>query len=234
MSYPAHLQRRLSRELERLIALSFPHLARRALRRGLHQVWLQGDFGRLPDGPFILASNHHSWWDLYLAWEVRQRLARPLVALMQEETLGRFPFFQHLGVVSRRKPRSALRRLKEGWVLQLFPEGEMRQAGRVEKVEGGLEFFARRSQAPVIPLAIRVVLRGAERPEAFLVLGPVLQGDEAVAERFATAINSLLGELDAALLAWHPEALPPGFASWFPTSRRFDERVASLGRLWRR
>jgi 1-acyl-sn-glycerol-3-phosphate acyltransferase len=229
------LQGLLTNELESLIAWSLPLIAQDHLRHGLQQIWVKGAWETLPAGALILASNHHSWWDLYLLWCVRERLARPFTGMMYEDGLKRFPYFRRQGIISRREVREALRRLQHGGILHLFPEGELQQAGRVRCVQNGMAFLARKASAPIYPLAIRVLMRGAEKPEALLLLGKAISSSgpgEALSANFLASINALLLELDTLLLETHPEAAVPDFETWLPKRKRFDEHMARLGRLW--
>ncbi len=231
MSYPAHLRALVTSELEVWISRALPWMVNRSLRTGLHGIWAKGDWAGLPAGPYILAANHHSWWDLYLVWRLRDKLQRTMIGFMDEETLAKFRFFRLQGVVSRTEVRLALRRLTRGDVLQIFPEGELRQAGGVKKLEPGLSFLARHAGVPVYPLALRVVMRGAERPEAFVVLGERLNGDDLLA-RFKVAINLLLSDLDGLVADSNPETPLEGFKAWTTPTQRFDERLAWLKKVW--
>ena len=237
MTYLRHLLNLLKSELEQLIALSLPLIAQRSLAKGLQQIWLKGDWSTLPQGAFVLASNHHSWWDLYLLLCVRSKLGRSFSGMMHEDTLERFPFFRQQGALSRLELREALRRLQQDGILHLFPEGEMQQAGQVKGVHKGMAYLVQKTSAPVYPLAIHVVMRGAEKPEAFLVLGEAIEvggSSETLSANFVKTINTLLLELDKLILETPPEEAVAGFEPWYKKRQRFDEQIAKLGRLWQR
>ncbi len=234
-TYWQHLQGLFGRELTLWIARVLPFLMRRSLRRGLAQIWLKADWQQVPAGAVILAANHHSWWDVYLMWFVKEKLGRPMLGFMREDTLLRFPFFRSIGAISRREVRTALRWLKRGQLMQIFPEGEMRYVGYVRTVQSGLEFLATKTQAPVQPLLLRVVVRSSEQPEAFIILGAAIHKEpQEMAAAFKVAINQLHDELETLLADVHPEAVPPGFEPQLPKRQRFDERLRWLGKLWRR
>lgn len=227
--YLAGLRARLAALLTAFIALMLPWVMRRSLRRGLRGVYVRGAWDALPTDGVLFAANHHSWWDTYLLWLVGQRLKRPISGLMLTETLDRFPFFRAHGALPTTAVREALRRLERGELLLLFPEGGVRVAGGVERLEPGLEFLARRAGLPVHPVAFRVVLRGSQYPEAFLLLGePVSPAD------VENALNSLLRRLEANLTAADPEAPVLGYESWRTGALSLHERVAWLGTLLRR
>ena len=229
MTYLEHLKTLLTSELNIWIARSLPFIIRRSLNTGLHRIWLKGDFSELPKSGLILAGNHSSWWDAYLAWFLLQRLPVPGVGAARRETLEKFPFFKRIGAVDVSGVRGLLRRLRGGEAVFIFPEGDMRPPGRVQRVKPGLVFLAERADVPVYPVAVRTVMRGAQKPEAFVVLGEKLKA----AGDFQHRMNGLLADLDGYLLELHPEAEPEGFVSLARQNRRFDERIAGLGKLWR-
>lgn len=213
-----------------------PFIMTRTLNSGLYAVWQRGQWEALPKSGFILASNHPSWWDLYLFWLIRQKLQRPISGMMREDTLQTFPFFRSVGVIARNEIREALRRLKRGDILQIFPQGEMHQ-GDITEAHEGVAFLAEKACAPIYPVALRLVVRGAQQPEAFVVLGEPLQfvGERAeFLHKLKTSVNSLLESIDQTVLSTHPEAKPEGFTNWLPEKKRFDERIAWLQKLWQR
>ncbi len=225
-AYFASLAARLRARLTALIAWSLPFLIRRSLARDLHGVYAKGDWNGLSPGGAVLAANHHSWWDAYLAWFIGQKLRRPLSGLMLPETLGQFPFFRQLGAVPTTELREALRRLQRGELLVVFPEGELRSAGYVEVLQPGLGFLASRAAVPVYPVAIRAVLRGAQRPEVFIILG-----DAVAPEEVAGALNGLLAGLGRELAQANPEKPLPGFVCWRGGAASTNEQAAWVGKL---
>ena len=225
-AYLASFTARLRARITALIAWGLPFLIRRSLNHDLHGVYAKGDWNGLSPVGALLAANHHSWWDLYLAWFIGQKLGRPLSGLVLPETLKQFPFFRGIGGVSTTELREALRRLRRGELLIVFPEGEVRPAGHVGALQPGLGFLAARAGVPVYPVAIRAVMRGAQRPEIFIVLGGAVAPDEV-----AGALNRLLGELEADLAQADPEKLLPGFTCWSGGAASTNERAAWVGKL---
>ncbi len=206
----AFLKARVSFWLERFIFLLLPFIVFSSLRRNMHAVWLKADWSKLPSEGFIFAVNHHSWWDVYLVIFLRKLLGRPLSALMDDEQLSTYSFFRLMGAVGRAELREALRRIKRGDMFFVFPEGELRQAGRVESLEKGVAFLARVSGVKVFPLVFKMVMRGAQHPEAFIVLGDELE-DASDLDALQESLNALLADLDARLALSHPEKAPVGF-----------------------
>ena len=215
------------------IAAVLPWIIRWELRRGLRGVWQVGPLPDLPSGGFILAANHHAWWDVYLAWLVAERLDRRMFGMMGTAQLERFPFFRDLGVVSDREVRTTLRRLEAGEGLILFPEGRITSPGRSEPFQPGLAYLAERASVPVLPVAMRVALRGARRPEAYLAFGAPVPQEVDVESDVRNRLDTLLADLDARLAEAHPEDVPADAQAWVrgrPTSR---ERSAWWERWWR-
>lgn len=232
--YLAHLKALLASELTLWIGRALPWLIRRSLRRGLRGVWWQGELAALAGG-FVLVANHHSWWDAYLMFALRERLGGRLSGLMQRETLARFPFFRRIGVIGELELREALRRLRAGEGLAVFAEGALSPPAQLAPLKPGAAYLAHKAQVPLVPLAIRVVMRGAERPEAYLLLGqPIAPCDtpEATLARCAAELNRMLGELDGQLRAAPAEVPLAGFEAWTPLRRSFHEHFDWLRRLW--
>lgn len=227
-AYLTGLRARTRERVVALIAWALPWVIHRSLRRGLHGVYARGAWDALPKSGVLLAANHHAWWDPYLAWLIGRRLGRPLSGLMLPQTVARFPFFRAHGALATSEVREALRRLSRGELLIIFPEGGIRVVGKVTALEPGLVFLAERARVPVYPVAARVTVRGAQHPEAFLLLGdPIAPPD------VQRALNTLLAELETELAAADPEAPLPGFTVWSGGARSTHERAAWLGKLLR-
>lgn len=224
-----------AREIETWIVRFLPFIIRRSLKRGLHAVWQSGRWNDLPTTGAVLAVNHHSWWDAYLCWLVQQELPIPVSGMMGAEQLERFRFFRRIGVISDSDVREALRRLERGDLLFIFPEGELRGAGGVKDLNRGVSFLARRAGVPTYPVAFRVVMRGAQYPEAFVVLGDRLEpkeDDQSTLASLENAMNTLLSELDQHIAATPPEEEPFGLDAWLKGKESVSTRMAWVRRLW--
>lgn len=194
------------RLVQRGIAAFLPGILRRSLRRGLSGVWMRGDVHALPSGSIILA-NHHSWWDGYLVWWLAHRRGVPLAVLMDDANLAAFPFFEFLGAIPASQPRRFLRALDRGALGIVFGEAAVQPPGPVRTVQPGAERLSRLAGVPVHPLAIRVVMRGMQHPEAYLWLGPPSRhADDAVAW-----LQKTLAHVDDAALQEDPEVPLAGF-----------------------
>lgn len=217
--------------LEPPIAAALPAIMRRALRRGLAGIWARAE-GPVPDGGAVVVANHHSWWDLYLAWAVADHHGRPSGAIMDAAQLSRFPFFRRLGAVSEREPRAAARRASGGAWVVVYAEGELRPPGPLGPLRPGAAAIARWAGVPLLPLAIRCVMRGGERPEVYLRFGEPL-ADGAGHEALTRALTDLLARLDRDLAeAPEAEAPLPGYVAWWRAADRSHERLARWRAWW--
>jgi 1-acyl-sn-glycerol-3-phosphate acyltransferase len=144
--------------------LSYSFLTR--LARLLTRILLGSKFhlrgaASLPaSGPVLIVSNHVGAVDPALigAWT-----PRPVWFMAKAELFtGAFGWLMrgyHAFPVVRHSPdRTALRRafdlLKQGSAVVLFPEGHRSETARLLRAEPGAGFVARRSGAPVVPIAI--------------------------------------------------------------------------------
>ncbi|MBC3535861.1 lysophospholipid acyltransferase family protein [Megasphaera hominis] len=113
-------------------------------------------------GAFIMASNHASYFDPPL---VGTAMRHRLIHFMAKEELFRNPlmgwflryvrtFPVHRGRVDRKALLEALRVLKSGEVLGIFPEGTSKDQGVLGPFHEGVAMIAIHAQAPVLPTAI--------------------------------------------------------------------------------
>jgi len=197
----------------------------RSLKGSLRGVYLRGE---APTGPLVLVLNHHGFFDGHLVWLLRKLYRKPLSLLVAEENLKGFPVLKLAGALEAGRVREALRRLGRGEWVALFPEGEMRYPGPLGPLREGARWLARKAGVSLLPVALRVVLRGYEHPEAFVWIGkPVPPGEE------AGALGELLQALDALLAQTHPREVPEGFREVLRGRRSLEERVLPLVRLLR-
>jgi 1-acyl-sn-glycerol-3-phosphate acyltransferase len=194
------------------------------VRSGLRGVWARGG---LPATPFVWAANHHSWWDPFLAAVVLDRLRLSGALLMAPQNLARYGFARRLGVFGGDQPRRGLDLLRAGRTLVIYPEGELRPAGRLGGLARGAAWYACSAPAPLYAVATRVVMRGHQAPEAYLVFEPVdMNGSRvAVTARLATQLGTALSELDDLIAATEPRSELPGFTLLVRGRRSWDERI---------
>ncbi|MFL6373943.1 MAG: lysophospholipid acyltransferase family protein [Pyrinomonadaceae bacterium] len=131
--------------------------------------------------PYILASNHQAYFDpAWITAPVRQRLSfmawgeafewkfvGPMIRY-----LGAFPVSLEGGAKALASIKTALRALKGGAVLVIFPEGERAFGdGKLLNFKEGVAGIAIRAQVPILPVTIkggnRVWAQGQSRPHFF-------------------------------------------------------------------
>jgi 1-acyl-sn-glycerol-3-phosphate acyltransferase len=112
-------------------------------------------------GGVILAANHQSYLDPVL---VAVHLRRPVSFMAKSElftnpyfgwfirTLHAYPVRQGEGDVGAMK--ETIRRLQEGHMLNIYPEGTRTQTGEIGPMEKGIALVIRKAGVPVVPVAI--------------------------------------------------------------------------------
>jgi 1-acyl-sn-glycerol-3-phosphate acyltransferase len=112
-------------------------------------------------GGAIIACNHQSFLDPIL---MNVRLRRPLSYIAKAElfenwfmnellrSVGAFPVRQGSSDVGA--VRQSIQRLREGWLLNIYPEGARTENGEIGHMERGIALIDRRAHVPVIPAVI--------------------------------------------------------------------------------
>ena len=129
------------------------------------RLWLKKiyNFERLPQkGPAIIVSNHLSYydwavlsavyWDRYLVFiGNKDLLNRPVVGWLMKLNILIFidPANPGLGFF-----KEALKRLREGYILVIYPEGTRSKTGKMLEPKSGFVKIAVKTGVPVIPLAM--------------------------------------------------------------------------------
>lgn len=196
---------------------------RGSLRRDLAGVWLRGP---VPVGGAVLAPNHHSWWDAYLLGEVAASLGQECRFLMTERQLSRFPFLKEVGALEARSLKTLVRSAQGGAWAVVFPEGAIQPAGEVRGLQAGAAWTAQQAGVPLIPVAVRVLMRGSQWPEAF-----VLFGDACPAGALAERLRALLHTLDQELSETDPDLPPAGYLRWVQGKASRHDQVDLASRL---
>jgi 1-acyl-sn-glycerol-3-phosphate acyltransferase len=200
---------------ERVLSLAFDQL----VRLGLRGIWLRGS---LPPSPVVWAANHHSWWDGFVAAAILKRCRRPASLLMDSANLADYRFLDAVGVVPANRPRHALAQLRGGRVLVVFPESALRSPGPLGTLASGAGWFAQQAPADLVPVAVRVVLRGQQHPEAIVDIGPPCGADD-----LADVLSARLGGLDTEVrMAEDPRSGLPGFDRLLGGRSSWDERIS--------
>jgi len=114
-----------------------------------------------PTGGVLIASNHQSYLDPPV---LASQLRRPLSFLSKSElfenpyfgwlirNLNAYPVRQGEGDVGAVK--ETIRRLQEGHVLNIFPEGSRTEDGELQPLASGIALVIRRAGVPVVPAVL--------------------------------------------------------------------------------
>jgi len=183
------------------------------MRRRVHAVRMA--FAAPPpsaDRPLLLAANHVSWWDGFVLREVQRALrpGAPMYTVMSSAELARFPYFRLMGVVgvdpaspgsvSRALGflRARLRERPESTVV-FFPQGRIWPSHRRPLgFRRGVEVFARRLSAHVLPVGIHAEPLNTVAPTFFVSVGDGMDGRvpaEELERRVEKEIDAVLGFL---------------------------------------
>lgn len=226
---------------------SYSHAAARAfelvfrpwMRRRVHEVRLAGlPLTHPADRPLLIAANHVSWWDGFLVRAVQRALRpqAPLYSVMTSSELARFPFFGWLGAVGMdpSSPSSVAhavrlleRRLSDnpGGVVALFPQGRIWPSHRRPLgFARGIELFASRLGAAVLPVGLHLEPLNHVAPTAFVAAGQLLPGPVEVRE-VERAVENRLDAILAHLSAHGEDAA----GRWPGPGFRLDTGTAPAG-----
>ncbi|HEY1489379.1 MAG TPA: 1-acyl-sn-glycerol-3-phosphate acyltransferase [Micromonosporaceae bacterium] len=213
------------------------------LRAGLHRMVAGGlrgvwQCGEVPDGAFVWAANHHSWWDPFIASALLHSLHREPSLIMQQDNLDAYGFVRRLGVFGTAEPRRGLGYLGQGRVLVVFPEGRLRAPAATGPLAGGAAWYARTARVPLCAVAVRVLMRGQQAAEAYVSVAAVDSTGTAAAatQRLRSTLDGLVHSIDTLNAGSDPEAPLPGFQPVLGGRRSWHERIDLIGRWrpWRR
>jgi len=204
---------------------------RMTVRGGLAGVWARG---RLPAAPAVWAANHHSWWDPFIAGALLATAGHRMVMLADVASVRQYRFARRIGVVGTDELRTALAAVRGGATLVIYPEGRLLPAGPPGRLAPGAAWSAARGPARLCSVAVRVVIRGHQYPEAYVVFSEVDASGPwpEVTRRLGDRLREDLAGLDGLVAAADPRQPLPGFTRVIQGRRSWDERV-DAAREWR-
>lgn len=145
-------------------------------------------------GGALLVSNHQSFFDPVL---VAVALPRE-VSFMARDSLFNLGWLSHLFVSLNAFPvrrgaadvgaiKESLKRLRQGAVLTVFPEGTRTRDGSIGPMHAGVVLLARRSAVPMVPTLILGAYECWPRTRRFPLPGPILvaYGEPLTPEQYA-------------------------------------------------
>jgi 1-acyl-sn-glycerol-3-phosphate acyltransferase len=197
---------------------------RLTVRGGLAGVWVRG---QLPADPVVWAANHHSWWDPFIAGTLLTAAGRPMVLLADVASVHRYRFARRIGVVGTDELRTALAAVRSGAVLVIYPEGRLLPAGPPGALAPGAAWSAARAPARLCSVAVRVLMRGRQYPEAYVMFSGIDAGGPLpeVTGRLRERLREDLADVDRLSAHADPRQPLPGFSRVVRGRRSWDERV---------
>ncbi len=161
------------------------------VRLSLRGVWVRGD---IPTQAVVWAMNHHHWWDAFASNSVLRTVGQRPTVLISDQNLASFTLFNWIDAAPASDPKRALTPLRAGRTLVIMPEGRMLGAGPLGPLRGGAGRLAAEAGVPLVPVALRVVMRGSQYAEAFIDIGTPVSADD-----LAPVLGQSLAELDELL-----------------------------------
>jgi acyl-[acyl-carrier-protein]-phospholipid O-acyltransferase / long-chain-fatty-acid--[acyl-carrier-protein] ligase len=132
------------------------HIIVGPLLRCLYRVTAHG-LRNLPRGGFLLLPNHITWVDAIV---LQLACPRPIRYIIDQEFYRKpllRPFLRIVHCIpidarhSHTAVRAATKRIAEGEIVCLFPEGQLERAGTLLRLQRGYELIARHAKAPIVP-----------------------------------------------------------------------------------
>lgn len=129
-------------------------------------------------GPFIVASNHASLIDPAVVGVACHTMPVTFMAkreLFDVPVLGRWvravgciPIERDSG--SFKPLKTAVRKLREGGAVGIFPEGHRSPDGRLREPEAGIGLLASKSEAPIVPVYLSGTDKALAKGKKFITL----------------------------------------------------------------
>lgn len=160
------------------------------------------------DGAFILAANHMSNFDPPFLGTFTGRV----VCYMAKEELFKNPIFAAAirglnvfpvkrGAADKSAIKNAVKILKSGNCLGIFPEGTRSKTGKIGKAESGVSLIAAMTKAPIIPAAIvntdKIFSAEVKFPKVAIVFGKPMNfsGNSKDKEEMASFAQNIMAEV---------------------------------------
>jgi 1-acyl-sn-glycerol-3-phosphate acyltransferase len=159
---------------------------RNLLRRRFNSLLIDGleILSEKLNRPTVIYSNHSSWWDGLIAFQISHQTNSDSFIMMEEKQLKSLPGFRKLGAFSvvRENPRQARESLHyaigllnemPSRTLWIFPQGEIQPNDRrpLKFYNGLVRIIENVENCRVINLAMRYEFLGEFKPEVFVKIG---------------------------------------------------------------
>ena len=122
---------------------------------------------------YIVVSNHQSAFDIFallgylpiqFRWTAKAELFRIPFLGWSMSRIGYVPIERDSPKKAYRSMLQAAEKVKRGVSVMIFPEGTRSPDGNLQPFKKGLFLVALKSQAPILPIAIRGTCAGTRRP----------------------------------------------------------------------
>lgn len=200
-------------------------LVLRSLKESLRGVYLRGE---APEGPLVLALNHHGFFDGHLAWLLGKLCRRPLSLLVAEENLRAYPVLKLAGALGREGSGRPCEGSGGGSGWPSSPRGRCATLGPWGPFGRG-QLACAESGGPPPPRGPKGGPPGIRAPRGLPLGGQAPSSWRGPGE----GLGGLLQALDALLAKTHPREVPEGFREVLRGRRSLEERVLPLVRLLR-
>jgi 1-acyl-sn-glycerol-3-phosphate acyltransferase len=148
---------------------NIPHLVARLwgkiqLRTTGTKVKIQGEENFDPQKSYILVSNHQSNFDIFallgylpiqFRWTAKAELFRIPFLGWAMSRIGYIPIERDSPKKAYRSMLQAAQKVQQGVSVMIFPEGTRSPDGNLQPFKKGVFLVALKSQAPILPIAIR-------------------------------------------------------------------------------
>lgn len=174
------------------------------------RVRVEGRSNIPSQGPLIAAPNHCSNWDPPIVgiavnsrlvhYMAKEELFRPRIIGAVLRYMGAFPVKR--GSVDRGALRCAMKILKQGEVLGIFPEGTRIHSGHLGVFHSGMAAIALMTGTPILPVAV-VGTRDLPRrtgPIAVLIGEPISVKKQRATENLIQEVNELVSHTISELI----------------------------------
>lgn len=161
-------------------------------KRRFKNVWLKQEYDPDSKSKTIYYLNHHSWWDGLIPLLLNEyRFHQQARAIMEDEQIKRYPFFQKIGAfsINRNNPRKSIASLRyavksferDHSSLFIYPEGTITPVGSAMDFEGGLAWLSKKlPKVDLVPIAIHMHTIRHNKPELHLHVGRPVKIDKSM------------------------------------------------------
>jgi len=192
------------------------------VRLSMAGVWVRGV---IPREPVVWAMNHHHWWDAFASGSVLRTVGQFPTVLVSDDNLASFPLLKAIDAVPAGRSAEAVQALRGGRTLVIMPEGAMLPPAELGPVRGGAGRIASAAGVPLVPVALRVVVRGRQHPEVYIDIGAPV-----AAQELQRRLSTSLAELDATIATARVTDPLPGYRLAVPGRSSVNDRLAALVR----